>query len=885
MRQAPLASDGPDRRLGTAALSLAALLAPFFFLQWLTPFAGELVIGMDYPRIATPQQQELLFSLVHRSFPLFVPGFAGGQSAGALTAGQLYHPITYLAALLPGYWDGHALELMTLLRMLSLGAASLLLFRLLRRLVASELVAWLLASATVFNLRMLNVFHGASALEAFTGHLFTAVALAWCWLWPERRLPRLAVVAATYCTIASGHPQFAYFSLLGTLLAVLLIPALVQGARGLPAPGIGASARYWARMAALAALAGLLAAPYALQFQLDFMAENMRIGRSYDFSLRWGDTLAGALANFFQPLHSATAGAFGGSVLFLVAALAPAMALFGARPPRHVLLAWLAFAIVFLCSLGDLTPVHYLFWRCLPLFDSVRGPGRLTVVLPFLSLAILLWVFRAERPARGLAPLTGLALLALVATAVHRALPPEATRGLQDNTPAVFNSIGSSTERAYFGWGLAALAALACLGQARDRRLAAFAGVVLCAASAMQTRIALRHGVWTEVAQPSRTLDELRAERLARLGFAGDPGAGLYSTTIAKRLEQSCLDPFLARLYTKHESASDNDQAYALMDAGRPPDTLIAECSEPSDSDTPYAGSESVELVHASFNRVLFEVRAATPAWLELTFPYSHHWRARVAGAAAEIVRANGAYQAVRVPAGASTVEFRYVSRAAELGMLLACIGLAAGGAWLAWGALRGAPRAVLLVLIAALASGAFAAWRASLYTGAHLGTRYTWTPPPADARVNLAFQRPNRMSPFYPSTWSEDQALGRTPDPWGSGQGVDGLREPGRGFRTTVADDPHWIVDLAGAPLVGEVAVFGARLGPEPDARLAVELWNGTDWVRVAESAIDRDPQGGASAGVLQRFIFEPQGASRVRLQAIGTRALAADEVEVYGP
>jgi hypothetical protein len=91
------------------------------------------------------------------------------------------------------------------------------------------------------------------------------------------------------------------------------------------------------------------------------------------------------------------------------------------------------------------------------------------------------------------------------------------------------------------------------------------------------------------------------------------------------------------------------------------------------------------------------------------------------------------------------------------------------------------------------------------------------------------------------------------------------------------VTEDPHWIVDLAGAPLVSEVLVSGARLGPEPDARLAVELASDGEWVRVAESR-GVDP-------TAERYLFAPRRASRVRLQASGTRALTASEVEVYGP
>jgi hypothetical protein len=393
----------------------------------------------------------------------------------------------------------------------------------------------------------------------------------------------------------------------------------------------------------------------------------------------------------------------------------------------------------------------------------------------------------------------------------------------------------------------------------------------------MQVRIALRHGVWTDVEEPTRTLAEMRAERRERLGFSGDPGAGLYSTTIARRLEHSCLDPFLARLYTKHVSVGDEAEAYRLLDAGRAPDVLIAEGAEPGSLETPYAGSERVELTHASFNRLVLDVRAAAPSWLELCLPHSRHWRARVGGAPAEIVRASGAYQAVRVPPGASAVEFRYESRATELGMLIAALGLVATAAWISSGALRPAPRLALIALASAVAIGGLSLWRASLYSGTHLGTRYTWTPPAAGTRLNLAFQRPTQMSPFYPSTWDESQALGRTPDPFGSGTAVDGQRDPRRAFRTTVTVNPHWIVDLAGAPLVGEVVVCDARLGPEADARLAVELWSDGAWVRVAESR-GVDP-------TLERYAFAPRRAARVRLQTSGTRALSASEIEVYGP
>ena len=53
----------------------------------------------------------------------------GGQTSSALTLGQIYHPISHIAASLPGYWEGKALEWINLLRLLSLGVAQFILIQ------------------------------------------------------------------------------------------------------------------------------------------------------------------------------------------------------------------------------------------------------------------------------------------------------------------------------------------------------------------------------------------------------------------------------------------------------------------------------------------------------------------------------------------------------------------------------------------------------------------------------------------------------------------------------------------------------------------------------------------------------------------------------------
>ena len=99
------------------ALYVFILVLPFALFYWLSPFTGELTIGNDYPMFHIDQQMELQYSIERGSFPLYVPGFAGGHSAAALTLGQLFHPQSYLSTLYPGYWKGKALVANTEMRL------------------------------------------------------------------------------------------------------------------------------------------------------------------------------------------------------------------------------------------------------------------------------------------------------------------------------------------------------------------------------------------------------------------------------------------------------------------------------------------------------------------------------------------------------------------------------------------------------------------------------------------------------------------------------------------------------------------------------------------------------------------------------------------------
>ena len=153
------------------------MLLPFFVFHWQSPFLGNQSIGNDYP-VFNRYQMELQYCLQHGSFPLYVPGFAGGQTSAALTMGQVYHPISHLASFLPGYWQGKSLECNTFLRLLSLGLVHLGLFILLGRLRLNPILSFIISFITVYNLRMLDLFRYYASLENYTGYLFLCMAMA-----------------------------------------------------------------------------------------------------------------------------------------------------------------------------------------------------------------------------------------------------------------------------------------------------------------------------------------------------------------------------------------------------------------------------------------------------------------------------------------------------------------------------------------------------------------------------------------------------------------------------------------------------------------------------------------------------------------------------------
>ncbi|MFN8599880.1 MAG: hypothetical protein U0842_05380 [Candidatus Binatia bacterium] len=728
---------------GRAGLVLAGfLLLPFAVFAHVAPFVSGRTLGSDYMIYSVPQQLLLQFSLANGSFPLYLPGFAGGLPAVAATQGQLFHPISHLAALLPGYWDGHAFDLFTVLNLLSLGFAQWACWRLLRELAVDAVLAFVVSFVTVFNLRMLSLFDYGASLQAWTAAILLCVALARVVLHGPDVVRCACVALATYLLLCSGHPQMAYLGFGGAVLALgcmtLLLPVLVpDGACPPRGPALAACTA--------SLVAGiLLSSAYLLPFVLDFLpGAAQRMGQDFSwvytpFGTRSATSL---LHSVFRPFSSDVQGSFAGPAPLAVPLLLPVLVAVR-RPPLAVLATWTAALLVLALALAETLPLYFLAWKLVPMFAAFRAPGRVTMMAPFLLLLVLAWLCRAARVPLCLggrtfdvAPLALVALVAAVVYAAYALVSTPQLDALELAPPARIAEIPPIVVRAVWLLGIASLAALAAYAQRPGRAAAALLVVLVLA----QTTLVLRFGTWLTDARPSTTWSEQVRRHRLRVGFSkGDPGAGMTPAILLER--RKALGPAnqptpLARLFRDVRPVASRDEAFAIL-RGREPNVATLEGTAmeapPGGRGAPPQGY--VRLLHASFNRFVFGVRTPAPALLALGQPYARNWRAIVDGAERPVGVANGAFVGVPVPAGETVVELRYASRAARAGMRLGVVTAWAIALVLAArigrrGSGRGV-RVIAAVAVTLLAAGGLLAWERSLYAGRHLGTSFEWKTP-----------------------------------------------------------------------------------------------------------------------------------------------------------
>lgn len=879
---------------------LSFLFLPFLVFYWMIPFVSHLTLGNDYCEFSIQFQMEMLYSIKHGCFPLYSPGFVGGATSSALTWSEVFHPLPYVAWALPGYWSGKALELNTLLRLISLGLAHLMLFLFLRRMRVGGMFAFLISFVTVYNMRMLDMFRFGASAESYVAFLLLCTAIAWQYLARSKRMGPLCIALGAYLLISAGNPQMAYYGLLGAGFVVLIAPFFLRALMPDIEISAGRVVIYYAQAFVWMALGGMLSAAYAFPFYFDFMASNAgRAAQKYIFSVGFSDNVYGNLSSIFNPFHSDVFGSFGGSTLIVVAAMLPLALLVNQKIDRVALMIWLMCAVVFVYMLGAATPLHYAFWRMFPLASSFRAPGRISMILPFLMLLLLAWLVRQKDLSFRLGGRAFLvpayAFLAPICGALYLLFNSVPLYGLQIreiHTPARLNQIPHAAELFVLATGIATLGLLTLYGLLPRLRLAL--GVLLAVATIAQVTGILRYGNWIYQKWDMPTIEKMDSDKRERLSYEYHPGALLGTKDVVRHVETEgmFLEPKMARLCERWVSVGSIDEAYRRMHEGMAPDLAIVEKFDgpPSPVAPVTDASEKISLRYSSFNRVVFDVVCSRPCFLVFSWPFSSHWSATVNGAAAPIYRANGIEQALWLPADKAVVEFRYWSSSAFRGVLISCL-TAIGVAWFLAGGIRRRSLRIACFVAAPIVFGSlFGIWRYSLYHGENLGTRYEWTQQSRPSLENLAYGKKTTSSSsffLYPFLYE-------------SARGVDGEHDLHSWFSTQDEEAAWWQVDLGKEQPLGRIVIYDQKDIVQMMRQGRTDVWsqtiippdlaniallpfdvlvssNGKDYRKVR--AIIRD-------GKTREWSIDLAGerARFVKVQLAGKGHLALAEVEVYG-
>lgn len=729
------------------------LLLPFVVFYWMVPFIPNHILGNDYGKYSLSAQMNLMFSLKHGSFPLFVPGFAGGHSSSALTLGQFYHPKTHLASIIPGYWNGKALEINTLLHLLSLGLTHWILFIFLRQIGVNRVFSLLISFPVVYNLRMLDLFRYDASLENYTAYLLLCVAVSWYYFRPIKYWGPLSIIIATYLLICGGHPQMMYYGLLGAWFFTLIMPFYFHSLfPKLPMTRAHLS-NYYLKVFVCLLIGALAASVYILPFYFEFIIKNSsRVGQPFHKAITSlnNASVASFLNSLMNPFHSNVHGSFGSSSIFILTVPIILLRLLRVRIPKIIFLIWSTLLLALSFFLAKSLPFYHFFWKYFPFASHFRVPARVTMILPYGLLLLLVWLVQQENVRLKffqreflIPPYSFLAIVCALFFVAYHFLPIDSH---DRHTPALIKNIPKWSQLSVFLCGTISLGALAIYGLFRRPR--PYIAIILMLATFFQVTLILRYGTWVKKKKEIRsmTFEEMTAEKRKKSQFIGKAGFGMSMKIVekySKLADEKNLNIKLARIYWQYKYALSNDDAYSFLIQNDMPHRLVVENLEhlPRQPVTLKPSEDvwgKVILKYSSYNKLVFDTVISAPGFFVLAYPYSKNWRAIIDGRYAPIYRANGFQQAVWMPCGEHVIEFRYWSPAVFWGMCISCVTVLGVILFFSM-ALRTKPiRFMFMLSGVCFVIYVFCAWYNGLYNSKNLGTRYRWELKTAISQVSL---------------------------------------------------------------------------------------------------------------------------------------------------
>ncbi|MFO0612722.1 MAG: YfhO family protein [Polyangiaceae bacterium] len=719
------------------------LAIPFAMFVWMIPFFGPKMLGNDYPIWSPNAQLDLMWSVHHQTFPLYIPGFAVGHSQAALTLGQLFHPTAWIAMSMPGYWDGKAHDWNTALHLLSLGIAHALVYKLCRRLSLSRFVSFSATFPAIYNLRMLDALRYNSSIDAYTGMIMLSAACGFAYLDGltlqsspgAARAPLLksrAFIAITsYLLIVSSNPQWAYIGAVAAGCFAVGFPWIARALwKDAPRPSL---AGIWGYLKSLAIGIGsgvALATPYLLTFYFEVLKTNhYRAESTYMWTLSYGDTYPGVLANFLMPFHADTHGAFGGSAFVLTAAVFPLAILAGTRPPKVLWYLWGLLLVAFMFATGDRGTdegaVHHWVVTHVPGFAVFRVPGRIVMMIPALAWPIWAWLLSPpNRRALLAVAIGGLMVWGAKWLWLATGVPP----GEYTSPNAILKAKFPKTldKNVLYSAGLTFL--LLAIGGAY-KRAARFVLPVGMVFVILSTWLCLKYGTWVQKPVPSRTDKEMTDFRKTSASARDTAGEGMEVRGVTEYTKRKIPTARpIGSILHKAKLLEDEAALWTALTKARETTLFLDKPLAEPGPDT--AGrTDEVKLVYNTSNRFDFDVFAAKDGYFLLGVPYIEGFEARVDGVKVPIATANMIYPAIFVSAGAHRVEFKFVSKPFFAGLAIAFLTV---WAWIVVGVRRRLRsswlwRGLILVALLASAAGVYFGFKSWIYGGPSFGTQFTW--------------------------------------------------------------------------------------------------------------------------------------------------------------
>lgn len=655
---------------------------------------SAVTLSNDYGVFTSLAQMYTLFSLKYGSHPLFVPWFWHGQSVTSNTLIQLWHPITLILPHFDVYWQGGALKMASFVQVLSLGLGQAFLYLLLRKLAPSRFLAFIFSFIAIYNIRMLESFRYQASLEAYTGMIFTCVAIGFFYLSFSRRNTfwnGLLITFSTYWLVTSGHPQFMFYGFMATCAFLLLFPWLVCTIRDeQPKKEL---LKFYCFSIFYIFIGIILASIYVVPYYFEFLQDNSARARaSYEDLRLIKHSFWHWIRNFISPLDTdvVSNGAFGASPAYLYAVILAVYACLMNYKNKKMLF-WYGGCLlfcsgIFLLALGASTPVHRWFCEHLPFFGMLRFPGRIAVVLP-LFLSLLGWTLAAQindsDHQRNFIRAIGIFIVVFIILSPFLGESPTgyipSRLALRKTGPlGLIQNIDKLkiNNMFYVLYIVSAFQFMLIFSKSKYAKRR-WEKILTFAVTAASCGILMMQCNWVRHPPKLPPFAHLLSNYSQGKGL-GEFGSKLESSAVTIHKKQGhTFDKNFASLFWSADVVPNVKAYYATIPKEHKNLVLISPKipSSPSKDETKSVQAH-LKLEYFSFNRFTISVTSDKPGWMKINYAYSKRWHAYANGKAVPVYRANGAEMAVPIQAGTQFIEFYYDKTISLAGMAITCVTL-----------------------------------------------------------------------------------------------------------------------------------------------------------------------------------------------------------------